>query len=60
MNYSELNENQKLQFQEVCDREFGKTNTFVGETKEPMYFDENSNLLPNDELIKLIFLENLN
>ncbi len=60
MKYIDLNEKQKSQFKEVCDREFGKTNTFVGETKEPMYFDEDMNLLSNDELIKLIFLKNLN
>lgn len=50
----------KTQLKEVCDREFGETNTFVGESKEPMYFDDKINLLSNDELIKLIFLSNLN
>lgn len=60
MEYSDLNEEQKAFFKEVCDKEFGPTNTFVGETKEPLYFDKDCNMVPTEEVIKLLFSNNLN
>lgn len=59
MEYCKLTENQKADFKRVCDSEFGSTNVF-SENNEPLYFDNNSNMISNNEVIKLIFLTNLN
>lgn len=59
MMWSELSAEQKKQYEEYCNNKYGKTITRC-ETGEPMYFDENRNLLRNELMFDLLFPKILN
>ena len=53
MKWIDLSVDQKIQFKNSCDKQYGKT--FVKcETGEPLYFDENSNLIDSQIVIDLM------
>jgi len=52
--WNNLTETQKIKYKEYCDKKFGKTITFC-ENNEPMYFDENCNLIDTKIIIDLLF-----
>ena len=54
MEYKDLNEEQKIKYNEYCDSKYGKTYTFC-EDGEPLYFDENINLRMSWVVIELLF-----
>lgn len=57
--WTQLTEEQKIKFKEYCDKKFGPTYTFV-ETGEPLYFDENFNLINTSLICDLLFKTNSN
>ena len=52
--WNKLTDGQKVKYQEYCDMRFGKTNTF-SETGEPLYMDENGNLIDTTFVYELLF-----
>lgn len=52
--YETLNDEEKAYFKEVCDKNFGKTNTFC-ETGEPLYFTKEGSMVPTQQIIDLLF-----
>lgn len=52
--WNTLTEEQKIKFREYCDVKYGKTIVFC-ETGEPMYMDEQYNLIDTGIVVKLLF-----
>lgn len=57
--WQKLTKDQKVKFKEYCDSKYGKTFMFC-ETGEPMYLDENMNLIDTKIVIDLLFKNSLN
>lgn len=53
-NWKILTKDQKIKFKEYCDKKYGKTYTFC-ETCEPLYLDEECNLINTQLVIELLF-----
>jgi len=49
-----LTEEQKIEYRKYCDMKYGKT-IVVCETGEPMYMDEQGNLIDTEIVVKLLF-----
>ena len=49
-----LNEEQKIEYKKYCDTKYGKTIVSC-ETGEPMYMDEQGNLIDTEIVVKLLF-----
>lgn len=57
--WNKLNDVQKIKFKEYCDSKYKKTFMFF-ETGEPMYLDDNMNLIDTNIVIDLLINNNLN
>lgn len=57
--WEQLTKEQKSKYKKYCDEKFGKTIMFV-EYGEPMYLDENHNMIDTSIIIKLLFHTNNN
>lgn len=49
-----LSETQKIEYKKYCDSKYGKT-IFSCETGEPLYMDEQWNLIDTEIVVKLLF-----
>jgi hypothetical protein len=52
--WNNLTEEEKTKYKEYCDSKYGKAIASC-ETGEPMYFDENGNLIDTKIIIELLF-----
>lgn len=52
--WNTLSEEQKVKYIEYCNTKYGKT-IVTCETREPMYFDEQGNLINTKIIIELLF-----
>lgn len=52
--WNNLTQEQKIKFREYCDAKYGETIVFC-ETGEPMYMDEQYNLIDTGIVVKLLF-----
>ncbi len=59
LEWIKLSAEEKIKFKNYCNKKFGKTNTYL-ENGEPLYFDENQNLIKMDIILELFFKNNLN
>jgi hypothetical protein len=57
--WKELTEEQKVQYREYCDKKYGKTIIFC-ETGEPMYMDEQGNMIDTKIIFDLLFCAHKN
>jgi hypothetical protein len=60
MEYTDLTEAQKLQYKDYCDNKYGFTCTFDGDTREPLYFDEDGDMVDTAIVLDLLFNINQN
>ena len=54
-----LTEEQKIEYKKYCDAKYGKTIVSC-ETGEPMYMDEQGNLIDTEIVVKLLFSVSIN
>lgn len=54
MNWNKLTEEQKSQYKEYCDNKYGDT-IIKCETGEPLYMDEDLNLIDTQIIYDLLF-----
>jgi hypothetical protein len=59
MKWSELTVLQRIQFKDICDKNFGET-LLSSESGEPIYFDEQQRLIDTSIVINLLLNEQLN
>jgi len=57
--WEQLSKEQKVKYKSYCDKKFGKTIMF-DEAGEPMYLDENCDMIDTSIIIKLLFYTNNN
>ncbi len=58
--YSDLNEDEKKYFKDICDKNFGETNCFAKPSGEPLYFTEDALMVPTQQIVDLLFNTNDN
>ena len=59
MKWNELTDLQRIQFKDICDKNFGKT-LVRSESGEPLYFDEQQRLVDTSIVTDLLLNEQLN
>ena len=57
--YNDLDKQKKTQYIEYCNKKYGET-TVISETNEPMYIDEQGNLIDTKIIINLLFCSQKN
>lgn len=59
LRWENLSADQKLRFKKYCDNKFNETILF-SETGEPLYLDENMNMIDTSIVIELFFSSSIN
>lgn len=57
--WKDLNDQQKIDYKKYCDEKYGNTISFC-ETGEPLYFDEDGDIINTKLEIDLLFSNNSN
>ena len=57
--WNTLDQEQKIEYKKYCDAKYGKT-IVACETGEPMYMDEQGNLIDTKIIIELLFCSRKN
>jgi hypothetical protein len=60
MKWEQLSKEQKEQYKKYCDKIYGKTFVFGGETHEPLYMNEKCELIDTKIIIDILFSTSLN
>ncbi|MFA5154548.1 MAG: hypothetical protein WC554_18535 [Clostridia bacterium] len=59
MKYTDLTKEQQQKFKDICNEQYGLT-IMKCETGEPLYLDENLNMIDTQIIIDLLFLTHQN